>query len=195
MTKNHIVELINTAIDNLASNTNHDTARITILTTVEDLQRKIHEYEQQESESIPVCSGSEMEYAKFAREVKRRLVHADRNWQIVFEKQTGLSKARFPRFFRIGMVDRRDYIGALSKLSPVVPGERAHRDVWTVEQINRVRVLTQAGKTEVSIAKIMSRMTGRDISENVIKRLKLNSRLRKGVFQDDAFGGPIGNSR
>ena len=181
-------------IQQVASATLYDD-RVRICAEIQEItdamQARIAELETQD-EALPV---SEMDYIRFASEAKRRLVNSDRNWQIVFERQTGLSRARFSRFSRMGKVDRRDYIKALAGLVAEQPGERAHRDVWTIEQVNRVRLLTQSGSTEASIAKILTRMTGRNITENVIKRLKLNSRQRQGVFRDDAFGGPIGTSR
>lgn len=135
-----------------------------------------------------------MSYPDFANEARRRLVNADRNWQMMFEKQTGLKRSRFARFCQIGRVDREEYIEALDSLRACTPPDR-YTKAWTKAEVNRVRALTDEGETEKNIARIVSDEFGRRITENMLKRLKHNSRNGQGVFRDPSYGPPIGKTR
>lgn len=141
-----------------------------------------------------VRSDGTMHYAEFANEARRRLVNADRNWQMMFEAQTGLSRSRFARFCQIGKVDRVEYIEALDRLTACSAPDR-YTKAWTVAEVGRVRELTDAGESEKNIARILTGEFGRRITENMLKRLKHNSRNGQGVFRDPSYGPPIGNVR
>ena len=139
-------------------------------------------------------SGSSMPYLEFAQEARSRLVNADRNWQMMFEEQTGLKRSRFARFCQIGKVDSPEYIRGLERLHPCDP-PAARGAKWTVSEVQRVRDLSLKGETEKNIAKILSKEFGRRVTENMIKRLKHNSRNGQGVFRDASYGPPIGSAR
>ncbi len=173
-------------------------ARITVLETeVERLRREnknLNERLKRRFGDPKVTEDGTMSYNEFTREVMKRLVNADRRWQVVFAEQTGLSKPKFARFKHTKRVDA-DFVNALSKLKPVDPTERRERK-WTRSEVERVRYLSEVAKwSEKNIAATLSDEFGERITDNMLKRLKLHSRDRTGVFRDGSFGPPIGKKR
>ncbi len=133
-----------------------------------------------------------MTYGEFSQQAGQRLA-TFRDWQYRFEDQTGLPRHRFPGF-RVKNEVSAEYVAALSRLTAVVPIPK-HKHRWTIEEVNRLRQMTQEGISEKVIAKTLTEEFGRIITENALKRMKLDSRNNKGVFANASYGTAIGKSR
>lgn len=142
--------------------------------------------------SLRVSDDGTMPYNEWARIACGRL-GSYRNWQQAFEDQTGLPKGRIQTFRARGFVEI-DYVEAIHKLVPITPLTR-YKEGWSLPEVRRLRQLVDAGHTEKDIAKLLTAELHRVITEGMIKRVKLDSRSRKGVFANPAFGPEIGKSR
>jgi hypothetical protein len=144
------------------------------------------------SKKIKVQEDGSMPYTEWAALVSTR-TGAYHRWQAVFEDQTGLPRSRI-QFFRLrGWVDA-DYVTAIAELQPAPPPKR-HKEKWSLPEVRRLRALIDEGKTEKEAAVILTDEFERIFTDNMIKRTKLDSRARTGVFTNPAFGPEIGQSR
>ncbi len=167
---------------------------IDLLKTIRLREKEIETLKARSTVNSEIAADGTMSYHDFAAEVRKRLVHADRNWQIAFEEQTGLKRSRFAKFNMLGRVTMPEYVKALDTLVAVTTRDR-HSAPWSISEVNLVRKLTEDGLSERQIAEQLTQDLGRRITENMLKRLKHNSRQRRGEFRDAAYGPPIGSSR